>query len=171
MLFFNHWESLAPRSILNSKMMGWSCTLELMSGYACMHACVCVTSQIAEGRVTFHTWVILLCRSVQAMKVMRVNSFSGAIFTSQHSSFDLLLSAYWDWLQAVHQPCEGVMSCDVPRKVGFCTWAWWSWMELNTCKQMLLFSGGQSCLLRTRTHTQSAIVSPSLLLVTLHVKV
>lgn len=82
-----------------------------------------------------------LCFTVLPTKVMRLKLFCCTIFTSQHSSFDLLLSAYLDRPQAVRQPCKGVMSCDVPPKVGFCTWAWWSWMELNTCKQMLLFFG------------------------------
>lgn len=110
---------------------------------ACVCVYVCLTFQRAKGesQVKFHNWIICLCPSVQAVKVMRLNSFCCTIFTSQHSSFDLLLSAYLDRLQAVRQPCKGVMSCDVPRKVGFCTWAWWSWMELNTCKQMLLFLG------------------------------
>lgn len=105
--------------------------------------CVCEPSHIAKGesRVQFHSWVLWLCLLIQAMKVMRPNSFSCTMFTLQLTSFDLVLSAYLDRLQPGHQPCKGVMSCEVPHKVGFCTWAWWSWMELNTCKQMLLFLG------------------------------
>lgn len=77
--------------------------------------------------------------SFQPSDVLR--PFCCTIFTRQHSSFDLRPRGYWGRRRPLPQLCEGVMSCDVSCKVGFCTWVWWSWMELNTCKQMLLFRG------------------------------
>lgn len=50
------------------------------------------------------------------------------------------------------------MSCDVPCKVGFCTWAWWKWIEPNTRKQMLLFLGDKAGLLAADSHSHTHTV-------------
>ena len=76
-------------------------------------------------------------------KVKRTNSFCCTIFTSQRSSFDLRPLMDLDRPLAVRPPCKGVTSRVVPRKVGFCTWTGWRWMELNTRKQMPLFVGAK----------------------------
>lgn len=127
-----------------------------------------------ESGEKFHNRVTWPCLPVQPMKVMRPNPFCCTIFTSQHSKL-------WSAPVGLFGQTAGCSST-----VRRCYELWCSsqsWflhlglVEMNRAEHTqtnAFVPRGQSrlaCRGLALTHTQSAIVSPSSLLVTLYVKV